>query len=383
MRKRTYVVASIDLATRPSFSSLEPPTVRESPARFPSLFTTAPIPSYKSVYSPHLVPPDLCTVGGSSMESAAVKRDQKEKAAKRARGKYLKIHVVCKASAALATLAAASLMGFNKQISNVAGFEIKATYNSSPAFKSVRLVSDAFHLGIGAHEPGTGDGRSIGGGGDWLRGEVRERRDWVDEGVPILRKVWHSEEWLTLYARDTMRTNERSFEAHVPYLRDAFDRVTKVIQLAEAKLGSEDLSTRQEDAEVYNGAPILAKVTKELDCFSAHIRLMEPDKSKDKAEYKIMDSRAMGLAAPWYRRGGTSVELSIPYSHRGRALVVKGAEEPNNLVFSTTKRMGEVEYPSSLTYPAEEFCISSFDYSTTVAKSGWEPKGRVVAKVED
>lgn len=73
------------------------------------------------------------------MESAALKRDQKEKATKRARGKYLKIHVVCKASAALATLVAAALMGFNKQISNVAGFEIKATYNSSPAFKSVRL----------------------------------------------------------------------------------------------------------------------------------------------------------------------------------------------------------------------------------------------------
>ncbi|RZR88937.1 hypothetical protein BHM03_00016601 [Ensete ventricosum] len=99
---------------------------------------------------------------------------------------------------------------------------------------------------------------------------------------------------------------------------------------------------------------------------------------------KATDSRAMGLAAPWYRRGGTSVETSIPCSYRGRALVVKGAEEaenaganskyqdrvegqrprnfirpPNNFAFSTTKRMGEVDYPSSLTYPAEELCISS------------------------
>ncbi|RWW68049.1 hypothetical protein BHE74_00024457 [Ensete ventricosum] len=32
---------------------------------------------------------------------------------------------------------------------------------------------------------------------------------------------------------------------------------------------------------------------------------------------------------------------------------------PSNLTFSTTKRMGEVKYPSSLTYPAEELCISS------------------------
>ncbi|RWW47414.1 hypothetical protein BHE74_00046595 [Ensete ventricosum] len=45
---------------------------------------------------------------------------------------------------------------------------------------------------------------------------------------------------------------------------------------------------------------------------------------------KSTDSRAMGLAAPWYRRGRTSVESSIPCSHGGRALVVKGAEEVEN-----------------------------------------------------
>ncbi|RRT76582.1 hypothetical protein B296_00009858 [Ensete ventricosum] len=42
------------------------------------------------------------------------------------------------------------------------------------------------------------------------------------------------------------------------------------------------------------------------------------------------DSRAMSLVAPWYRRGRTSVELSILCSHGGRALVVKGAEEVKN-----------------------------------------------------
>ncbi|RRT35830.1 hypothetical protein B296_00025956 [Ensete ventricosum] len=50
----------------------------------------------------------------------------------------------------------------------------------------------------------------------------------------------------------------------------------------------------------------------ELDYFSAHICLREPDKSEDKAE------------------GGTSVESSIPCFHGGRALVVKGAEEVEN-----------------------------------------------------
>ncbi|RZS12113.1 hypothetical protein BHM03_00043499 [Ensete ventricosum] len=68
----------------------------------------------------------------------------------------------------------------------------------------------------------------------------------------------------------------------------------------------------------------------ELDYFSAHIRLREPDKSEDKAECKSTDSRAMGLAAPWYHRGGTSVESSIPCSHGGRALVIKGAEDVEN-----------------------------------------------------
>ncbi|RWW41516.1 hypothetical protein BHE74_00052997 [Ensete ventricosum] len=42
------------------------------------------------------------------------------------------------------------------------------------------------------------------------------------------------------------------------------------------------------------------------------------------------DSRAMGLTVPWYRRGRTSVEASIPCSHGGRGLVAKGVEEVEN-----------------------------------------------------
>ncbi|RWW87597.1 hypothetical protein BHE74_00003570 [Ensete ventricosum] len=42
---------------------------------------------------------------------------------------------------------------------------------------------------------------------------------------------------------------------------------------------------------------------------------------------KVTDSRGMGLATPWYRRGGTSIESSIPCSHGGRAFIVKGVEE--------------------------------------------------------
>ncbi|RWW27696.1 hypothetical protein GW17_00007865 [Ensete ventricosum] len=45
---------------------------------------------------------------------------------------------------------------------------------------------------------------------------------------------------------------------------------------------------------------------------------------------ETMDSRVMGLAMLWYRKGGTSVEASIPCSHGGRVLAAKGAKEVEN-----------------------------------------------------
>ncbi|RWW80495.1 hypothetical protein BHE74_00011149 [Ensete ventricosum] len=98
---------------------------------------------------------------------------------------------------------------------------------------------------------------------------------------------------------------------------------------------------------------------------------------------KTTDSRAMGLAAPWYRRGGTSVESSIPCSHGRRALVVKGAKEVENAKANSKyqdrvegqrprnfirPRMGEVEYPSSLTYPVEELYIGSLTLQRKLMK---------------
>ncbi|RWW54821.1 hypothetical protein BHE74_00038576 [Ensete ventricosum] len=107
-------------------------------------------------------------------------------------------------------------------------------------------------------------------------------------------------------------------------------------------------------------------VAGELDYFSAYIRLREPDKSKDKAEevnvatkeakenkigaspttrwrrpcmrvavYLSIDQgkllrEHMGVEASGRKGGGTSVESSIPCSHGGRALVMKGAEEVEN-----------------------------------------------------
>ncbi|RZS20901.1 hypothetical protein BHM03_00053463 [Ensete ventricosum] len=85
---------------------------------------------------------------------------------------------------------------------------------------------------------------------------------------------------------------------------------------------------------------------RKLDCSIAHIRLRELGKSEDKAEMEVgskewhrcrrggstdrkeIDADAkQRIVVPWYRRGGTSVESSIPCSHGGRALVVKRAKE--------------------------------------------------------
>ncbi|RRT36165.1 hypothetical protein B296_00033924 [Ensete ventricosum] len=57
-------------------------------------------------------------------------------------------------------------------------------------------------------------------------------------------------------------------------------------------------------------------------------------------KYKATDRRAMGLGVSWYHRGGTSVESSIPCSHGGRALVVKGAEEVENVEANSNTKTG-------------------------------------------
>ncbi|RWW26853.1 hypothetical protein GW17_00008744 [Ensete ventricosum] len=90
---------------------------------------------------------------------------------------------------------------------------------------------------------------------------------------------------------------------------------------------------------------------------------------------KATDSRAMGLAAPWYRRGGTYVESSTPYSHGGRALVVKGAEEVENAeVNSKYQDKAEGQRPRNFIRP--------FDYSTIATESNWEPRGVLQPKQE-
>ncbi|RRT75061.1 hypothetical protein B296_00011634 [Ensete ventricosum] len=69
-----------------------------------------------------------------------------------------------------------------------------------------------------------------------------------------------------------------------------------------------------------------------LKSWGAYIRLRELDKSEaeKRRRCKAMDSSAMGLATPLYRRGGTFVGSLIPCSHGGRALVMKEAEEAEN-----------------------------------------------------
>lgn len=80
---------------------------------------------------------------GVLMEMEAVKRSQE--GAGRGRSRYIKLQVCSRVTAGLAALAAATLMGFNKQTSVVAGFAIEASYRFSPAFKSVKLGADRVH----------------------------------------------------------------------------------------------------------------------------------------------------------------------------------------------------------------------------------------------
>ncbi|RZS02956.1 hypothetical protein BHM03_00033060 [Ensete ventricosum] len=139
-----------------------------------------------------------------------------------------------------------------------------------------------------------------------------------------------------------------------------------------------DLALDESLGHQHMGAIGIIRVAGEWDYSSAYIRLREPGKLEDKADrwskgakkrrrvqrssanpkakrrsertrrsatvpqrqiyrsrrkgrkYKATDSRAMGLAAPWYRIGGTSVKSLIPCSHGRRVLVVKGAEKVEN-----------------------------------------------------
>ncbi|RRT69541.1 hypothetical protein B296_00001735 [Ensete ventricosum] len=63
---------------------------------------------------------------------------------------------------------------------------------------------------------------------------------------------------------------------------------------------------------------------------SRHMHLISEMHLMGELRYEATDSRAMGLAVPWYRRGGTSMEASIPCYCGGRVLVAKGAEEVEN-----------------------------------------------------
>ncbi|RWV81900.1 hypothetical protein GW17_00056642 [Ensete ventricosum] len=72
-------------------------------------------------------------------------------------------------------------------------------------------------------------------------------------------------------------------------------------------------SRREYHGIVEAGLPCMIRAAGELDYFSVHIRLREPDKSEDKAE------------------GGTSMESSIPCSHGERALVEGGRAEAKEL----------------------------------------------------
>ncbi|RRT45774.1 hypothetical protein B296_00054886 [Ensete ventricosum] len=66
----------------------------------------------------------------------------------------------------------------------------------------------------------------------------------------------------------------------------------------------------------------------------------------------------MGLATPWYRRGETSVESSIPCSYGGRTLVVKGAKKVDNTeANSKYQDKAEGQRPKNFTRPVNGLAL--------------------------
>ncbi|RWV87680.1 hypothetical protein GW17_00050300 [Ensete ventricosum] len=115
----------------------------------------------------------------------------------------------------------------------------------------------------------------------------------------------------------------------------------------------------------------------ELDYFSAHIRLRELNKSEDKAESTDREGRdadarqrIVGLWA-WQHHG--TIEARLPSFLSSERSARTNKDHYNSANPTPDSIIGELKQHGG----------SEFDYSTTAAESGWEPKGRVAAKVED
>ncbi|RWW18731.1 hypothetical protein GW17_00017260 [Ensete ventricosum] len=107
----------------------------------------------------------------------------------------------------------------------------------------------------------------------------------------------------------------------------------------------------------------------ELDYFSAHIRLREPDKSKDKADSNKHLPSLGGMKRLRYRaKQGRSFPLT-----KGSARINK---DQYNLADPT---------PESVIGELKQHGRSEFNYSTTATKSNWEPRGvlQPEQKIED
>ncbi|RZR81773.1 hypothetical protein BHM03_00008068 [Ensete ventricosum] len=159
-------------------------------------------------------------------------------------------------------------------------------------------------------------------------------QEWVDEGE-LSRERTKNRRWRRPYdvlAEATRGEVVVQFITRESVCNGDVTRRRHGVFVCASKLALDESLSHQHMRAVYHRgrSPSMIGATGELDYFSAHIRLRELGKSEDKAECKVTNSRAMGLAALWYRRGGTSVESSISCSHEGRALVVKGVEEVEN-----------------------------------------------------
>ncbi|RWV92698.1 hypothetical protein GW17_00044900 [Ensete ventricosum] len=129
-----------------------------------------------------------------------------------------------------------------------------------------------------------------------------------------------TQEWVDEGKLPRERTKNRRWRRPYDVLAKAtHGEVRRVFRVCASKLASDESLDHQHMGAVYHRGR--SQIASTNDSHGGDLIIQR---------CKSTDSRTMGLAAPWYHRGGTSVESSIPCSHGGRALVVKGAEEVEN-----------------------------------------------------
>ncbi|RWW89704.1 hypothetical protein BHE74_00001255 [Ensete ventricosum] len=185
---------------------------------------------------------------------------------------------------------------------------------------------------------------------------------------------------------------------------EAIFRVCASILASDESLGHQHMGT------VYHrGRKVLKQVVEREEEVTTSPKELSYPKATRRSEGRWPQRSVIVPQRRIYRLGGTSVESSIPCSHGGRVLVVKGAEEvenagvnskyqdrakgqrPRNFIRSVIADINKDQHSSasstqeSIIGELKQHGGSEFDYSTTAVESSWEPRGvlQPKQKIED